>query len=118
MNSFRVKHVLNEVSAILVGFQGLPNLNDHIRRTNWLVATLLREGREGYNRLHIPVEDYNMMRTNAALVQRAVLVAASLWNQERAKNGDAHKYIFTSPVLVCFCITLEFNVLIALIACT
>lgn len=89
MDSFRVKHVVNEVVASLATYEALPDFDQHARKTCREVATLLLEGEAGYNRLNIAVDNYQGLRTHAERAQSAVLHAAARWNADRAHAGDA-----------------------------
>lgn len=87
MDSFRIKHVVNEVVASLENHRALPNFDQHARKTCWEVAVLLLEGQAGYDRLDIAVPNYQGLRTNAQLAECAVFFAAHRWNADRALSG-------------------------------
>lgn len=88
MDSFRVKHVVNEVGASLEQHRALPNFDQHSRETLREVAVLLLEGQAGYDRLNIVVPNYQGLRTSAERAECAVFYAAYRWNADRASSGE------------------------------
>lgn len=88
MDSFRVKHVVNEVAAILEQHRALANFDQHARKTCREVAVLLLEGQAGYDRLSIAVPNYQDFRTKAERAGCAVFYAAHRWNADRALSGE------------------------------
>lgn len=87
MNSFRIKHVVNEVAAILEQHRALPNFDQHARKTCREVVVLLLEGLAAYDRLNIAVPNYQGLRTNQR-AECAVFHAAYRWNADRAFAGE------------------------------
>lgn len=89
MDPFRVKHVVNEIAGILAKRPDLPNLNQHVRKICWEVATLLIKGEAGYVSLKLGANNHEMLRTNAELAEHVVFCVATRWNADRAFSGDA-----------------------------
>lgn len=87
MDSFRIKRVVNEVIASLEQHRALPNFDRNARRTCRDVVILLREGQAGYDRLYMPVVNYQELHTSAELAESAVRFAAIRWNENRASSG-------------------------------
>lgn len=88
MNSFRIKHVVNEVAAILEQHRALPNFDQHARKTCREVVVLLLDGEAGYHRLNIAVPNYQGLRTNPRRAECAVFHAVYRWNADRALSGE------------------------------
>lgn len=90
MDSFRVKHVVNEVAASLEQHGALPNYKAQARETCKEVAVLLLEGKAGYDRLNVSItaDDHKSLRTGAARAEHAVSTAAARWNAKRASLGE------------------------------
>ncbi|KAL2275562.1 hypothetical protein FJTKL_01952 [Diaporthe vaccinii] len=88
MNSFRIKHVVNEVAAIVEQHRALPNFDQHARKTCREVVVLLLDGQAGYHRLNIAVPNYQGLRTNPRRAECAVFHAVYRWNADRALSGE------------------------------